>query len=324
MNSSIKLLKKNTYSTTYKAQNIILKLSSLLKTGVHLGTTLQEHYSPMPYIIGFINKLKFCVSKVINEDYLIYYIWIYILIILLNLVFSGFHINFIVFGILWFIGTIIFFLAVLFKHANLYIINIKEGYFFIIFLLYWCVLGTIDLESPIFKIFNIFNIIVLLPLFKEFWFNIIIDKYKIHIIVLVLGYFVFKTNLSLFFNLNLNLFLCTDLFMVSSSFFLLKIMGKIGAYISETNVVKAVGLLSLGYVSVEVSHDIARVLTTPNISPVIVKKTYLLKKTIEKTNKKTLFTETSEEKISTQVIELTPEEHATLHENLLREVLSNG
>ena len=57
MNSSIKLLKKNTYSTTYKAQNIILKLSSLLKTGVHLGTTLQEHYPPMPYIIGFRHNI---------------------------------------------------------------------------------------------------------------------------------------------------------------------------------------------------------------------------------------------------------------------------
>ena len=57
MNFSIKLLKKNTYSTTYKAQNIILKLSSLLKTGVHLGTTLQEHYPPMPYIIGFRHNI---------------------------------------------------------------------------------------------------------------------------------------------------------------------------------------------------------------------------------------------------------------------------
>lgn len=37
MNYSIELLKKNTFST-YKAQNVILKLSSLLKTGVHLGS----------------------------------------------------------------------------------------------------------------------------------------------------------------------------------------------------------------------------------------------------------------------------------------------
>ena len=44
-------------SYTYKAQNIILKLSSLLKTGVHLGTTLQEHYPPMPYIIGFRHNI---------------------------------------------------------------------------------------------------------------------------------------------------------------------------------------------------------------------------------------------------------------------------
>lgn len=81
-------------------------------------------------------------------------------------------------------------------------------------------------------------------------------------------------------------------------------------------------MLTLGYVTVEVTHDVASVLT-PNTPPVIVKKRYVLKKTVETTYRKTFFTETSNEKISTQVIELTPEEHAELHENLLREVLSD-
>ena len=41
-------------SYTYKAQNIILKLSSLLKTGVHLGTTLKKHCYSLNKIENFI------------------------------------------------------------------------------------------------------------------------------------------------------------------------------------------------------------------------------------------------------------------------------
>ena len=78
MNSSIKLLKKNTYSTTYKAQNIILKLSSLLKTGVHLGTTLQENYPPIIMWINLIENLP--ISYIVLLVYIIITLICYILL----------------------------------------------------------------------------------------------------------------------------------------------------------------------------------------------------------------------------------------------------
>jgi hypothetical protein len=53
-------------------------------------------------------------------------------------------------------------------------INLKEAYFFILYLLYWVILGIIDTNSLIYKLFNIFNIIVILPFLKDSWFVFLI------------------------------------------------------------------------------------------------------------------------------------------------------
>ena len=53
-------------SYTYKAQNIILKLSSLLKTGVHLGTTLKKHCYSLNKIENFIYEKCLVIGRQCN------------------------------------------------------------------------------------------------------------------------------------------------------------------------------------------------------------------------------------------------------------------
>jgi hypothetical protein len=218
-------------------------------------------------------------------------------------------------------------IAVLYKHSNISIKDLKGTYFFILYLLYWVILGTIDTNGLIFKLFNIFNIVIILPLIKDSWLVCFFNKNKIYIIGFLLVYIFIKINPILFFKIDFDLFLHADPLLVSSGFFIFKIIAKVGGYISENNVVKAIGIITAGYVSVEVAHDIASVVRRPPTPmPIIpvVRKVFVIKKTVEKSSEKTFFKENNSEKITTELVTLSPAEEAELRNNLIQQILDDN